>query len=83
MESIALFGKAATISAILAVAAEHGQSNWDCVGADPVWLDGGDSRHAVERFDGESVPPLILDRLGQTISHCPGAADTPHGGEFE
>ncbi len=31
------------------------------------WLDGTDRGHAVARFDGERVPPRILDTIRQTV----------------
>jgi hypothetical protein len=33
------------------------------------WLDGGDKGNAVERFDGETVPPRILEGIKAIINH--------------
>ena len=32
------------------------------------WLDGTDRGHAVARFDGETVPPRILEGIRRTVS---------------
>jgi hypothetical protein len=34
------------------------------------WLDGTNRGHAVERFDGERIPPLILERIRETMGHA-------------
>src|SRR5260370_32668073 len=125
--SIALFGsRTEAVSEVLAVAAKHSQSDWNCEGADPVseiaidraiafihalpgsvpvpevapepdgsisldwissrsrilsisvgvsdrlafaWLDGTDQGHAVARFDGERIPPLILERIREMMGN--------------
>ncbi|HXA15706.1 MAG TPA: hypothetical protein VN380_01845 [Thermoanaerobaculia bacterium] len=127
-QSIALFGpKTSAVSEILAVAAEHGEADWNGEGADPVsmpavdqarafifalpfgfpmpgvapepdgsisldwiysrscmfsisvgasdrlalaWLDGTDQGHAVARFDGERIPPLILERIREAMGNA-------------
>jgi len=33
------------------------------------WLDGADKGHAVARFNGESIPPLILEGIKAITSH--------------
>jgi len=33
------------------------------------WLDGSDRGHAVARFDGEQVPPRVLEGIGEIIKH--------------
>jgi hypothetical protein len=34
------------------------------------WIDGTDRGHAVERFDGDRIPSLILDRIRHTMGHA-------------
>lgn len=34
------------------------------------WIDGTDRGHAVARFDGDRIPPLILDRIRETMGHA-------------
>jgi hypothetical protein len=34
------------------------------------WLDGTNQGHAVERFDGERIPPLILERIRETMGNA-------------
>jgi hypothetical protein len=34
------------------------------------WMDGTDQGHAVARFDGERIPPLILERIRETMGHA-------------
>lgn len=33
------------------------------------WLDGADKGHAVARFDGENIPPLILETIKGIMNH--------------
>lgn len=33
------------------------------------WLDGSDKGHAVARFDGETIPHLILEGIKETMNH--------------
>jgi len=33
------------------------------------WLDGSDKGHAVSRFDGQTVPPRILDGIEAIVNH--------------
>jgi len=34
------------------------------------WVDGTDQGHAVARFDGERIPPLILERIRETMGNA-------------
>jgi hypothetical protein len=34
------------------------------------WIDGTGRGHAVERFDGDRIPSLILDRIRHTMGHA-------------
>jgi hypothetical protein len=34
------------------------------------WIDGTDRGHAVARFDGDRIPPLILERIRETMGHA-------------
>ena len=43
-----------------------GRSSWLAY----AWLDGADKGHAISRFDGQSVPPRVLDAIKGIVGHA-------------
>jgi hypothetical protein len=34
------------------------------------WIDGTDRGHAVARFDGDRIPPLVIEQIRETMGHA-------------